>query len=225
MNFKSAIFQTADFFEKVLRFCSNCGHFSMPNRALCKICYESLKKYKNSNWVNGYRHSTISIWEWGHQNEDFVRRYLHSIKGGGPKYLFNQFAEDLLHIRNNMTHQTVIDKPYFIPAPGANEFVEDHAERLASSCASMFGENSFAVLARSKQLHQKRKSRKDRLSELDDALTLISELDFQRRDLDRPLVFIDDIITSGGTANSAFRILGSPKNFEVWTIFHRPRLL
>jgi predicted amidophosphoribosyltransferase len=39
-----------------------------------------------------------------------------------------------------------------------------------------------------------------------------------------PIVFVDDVITSGATAMAAYMALEDPSRFEVWTLANRPKL-
>ncbi len=66
------------------------------------------------------------------------------------------------------------------------------------------------------QKSQKLKSLKER-----------QERKFVRRDEydfeNAKVIFVDDTITSGGTAQAAFEALNYPDDFEVWTLVSRPQ--
>ena len=39
-----------------------------------------------------------------------------------------------------------------------------------------------------------------------------------------PVLFVDDVVTTGSTGLSAHKALGQPVNFAIWSLFYRPSL-
>lgn len=211
-----------------VRVCVNCGEFlflsrqqDMFGQILCDICTERLSKCQVKTWVPGYPHKTLSLYSWDKEHEKLVRQVAMGLKGGGPTEFYFQFAQELLLRRMAMKMFNV--PILFVPAPGKRMSLPDHAESLALQLAKISGGQYWPGLLRIERGQQKRKAEKERKG----VLNVAKAPQWQNVPFDRALskvVFVDDIITSGSTAQSAYIGLDKPEDFEVWTIFHRPRL-
>ena len=234
MKFWRQIYLEAEnIFENSFRMCVNCGHRAKPDHILCGHCTRILQRNRRGEWVEGYCHKTLSLYRWSTQDEYFIRLAIHRLKGGGARRVYGRFAEELLSLR--MGHKNERTKGgfnpinwgaestgwIFVPAPGRNSWGRDHAESLAFELAKLSGGRYLPALIRAESVtEQKRKTRKQRLRDIKNGGL--------KQGVDLPacgrVIFVDDVITSGATAQRAFEDLGRPENFEVWTLFHRPRV-
>ena len=89
---------------------------------------------------------------------------------------------------------------------------KDHAHQWAQSLAALCGYSTVALRLLSKE--------KQALKSLGGR----DRVDFTSRKIRGSVFFVDDILTSGGTARAAFRALGKPKSFQIWTVFYRREL-
>jgi len=225
MQKETTLTQLVQKIEVFFRVCSNCGHKADNNSTLCIYCNRVLNRYAKNSWVSGYKHSTLALWEWGEKDEAFVRTAVSALKGGGPISIYDELANKLINLRLTLDVKSKFEVPYFVPAPGKNTQKRDHAEMLAHACARLFHEKSHQLLKRVGRKDQKKKTRVERYNS--EEVSIFIEDKFWQRGLgmSRKFVFVDDVITSGSTAEQAYKALNSPRNFEVWTLFHRPRLL
>lgn len=215
-----------------IRVCANCGSFlgaiapsaeQLPN--LCRTCTKPLQLTQLKDWVLGYQQKTLSLYEWRDENEYLSRKMALSLKGGGPRELFHPFAERLCLLRLNLGHRHK-QRPVFVPAPGRSGAKLDHAESLALALSEIAGGEYFSALKRIDLSEQKNKSDSERRLPLPRFLLKEDAFEPLGRFLHEssPLIFVDDIITTGSTAQLAYEALKRPNLFEIWTIFHRPRL-
>jgi predicted amidophosphoribosyltransferase len=222
---------TNNFLDKI-RACANCGafgKFTSESRILCEKCKLSLDNSKIHGPVSDYDFKTISLYRWDNSNSTLVSRIARALKGGGPKQVYAEFASQLLQLQMNRSTESCLlndnkKEIIFVPAPGRKSQNEklDHAEQLAMCIAGEFGGVSLGLLERTTNQQSKNMSLEERAKpSIELSAGALSDLS---RVHSAQIVFVDDIITTGGTAVSAYKALQRPPYFEIWTIFHRPLL-
>lgn len=194
-------------FLSLIRVCPNCGAFLQPIYGLCLSCISQIVIEPEVRIIRGLRVKTLITWH----SQIEVQRLAYTLKGEWQREAWNYWANQFL---NEFAVYPGAEKKHMIPAPNANNF-KDHAYHWAHSlCLNTHGQMELALKS-VKATKQKR-------------LTLV-EREKQRRIEAKeskdysfdPVIFADDIVTTGVTAEAAFEALGRPKNFEVWALIYR----
>ncbi len=219
----------------LLRVCACCGWALGQSRqsterfdsrgefSLCPSCWETLNAPQIESGESTYPFPVRTLCVWGEANSKVCRHLLLALKGGGPARIYAPFAVAMSELMAPIsTHGTTI-----VPSPAQQNFDRpDHAEQLAKALAAVLSAEYWPCLGRMEGVAQKSRSFHERWGA--ERLKLKEGLDTKtawgRASHSRRLIFVDDVITTGATASSAYRALGQPGNFEVWTIFRRPRL-
>ena len=93
---------------------------------------------------------------------------------------------------------------------------------FAEALSNLMGGKVIACLAREDgSLQQKNKSRKQRFVVSFQWAENITAEDFRSKIENYRVIFVDDVLTTGSTARSAWKTLGKPKDFAVWTLVQR----
>lgn len=216
----------------LFRVCVHCGSYLIREsdllagcRICCAECLQEVERTQNQDWCYDYEHVVVSAYPWGKFNDKRARNLVRGLKGGGRPVIFKYFAEKICLLRMK---KQIIEKNkiiYIIPAPSSDEKNRDHAGELALAIASLTAGRYLSVLERRIVGEQKYKTERERRAE-----TVILGLKSNCREYEvvkrspGKIIFVDDIITTGKTAHSAYIALGKPKDFEIWTIFNRIRL-
>jgi predicted amidophosphoribosyltransferase len=80
----------------------------------------------------------------------------------------------------------------------------------------------LCCLARDKSSQsQKKKSRTQRFKVSLEWAENFTPTDFRNQSAGKTLVFVDDVLTTGATARAAWKTLGKPRDFAVWTLAQR----
>jgi len=148
---------------------------------------------------------------------------LHALKGRTPKGTWRFFAEQFL-----IQHFESLERDSWIvvPAPPSVPGKADHALLWAECLSETIGGHCLPLLKRSRpELEQKaldRASRQQVTMELADGVSSRRLKQLSRKGW--KFVFADDVFTTGATARAAWKALGEPKPFQIWTLSYRASL-
>ena len=187
-----------------LRSCSVCENAFPPTKWLCESCERVLEEqFLSSNKVFRVekRLPHLRLMDWREENELFLRKFLTSLKNKSPDHILKKLTLDMF-VR--FSKRKLFDpkiKPVFIPA-ASKENKEDHAFFLALHLSKHFN-GTFINPLKTKSPSQKKRSRKDR------AFLQITNEGFNPDD--RPVCFVDDVLTSGATARISYQALKKTK--------------
>ncbi|MGZ6460356.1 MAG: ComF family protein [Bdellovibrio sp.] len=106
-----------------------------------------------------------------------------------------------------------------VPAPAKKFGDHDHAYLFAEGLSHALGATLLPCLKKHSLKSQRGSGRGERaLLEMEIVENISKDVDFSPNTL---WIFVDDILTTGATARAAHKALGSPQNFEIWTLAYR----
>lgn len=204
---------------KNIRACAHCGSMFSEVNLLCKTCWSYADREQNSvpnfrQW--DYEFTVFSLYTWLEQAH--LHSLVYGLKGGGLHEAFERLASRFLAQRNLLSNEEY-KSAVIIPAPASVPGSRDHAFEWAAQLEKLSGASLLCPLSRIGHAPQKQLDKRARLEK---KMSASNDLDLSRF---TKVIFVDDVITSGGTAGAAFVALGRPKQFEVWTISCRPSKL
>ena len=209
---------------QAIRLClSSCVHCGTPTSNplwLCEPCLKQVHPFFIATTIlpEYSKILTTSLLSWENKNFHPLTSLIYSLKNPSHTEIWQAWAQQLAVKLVNSSqllpplHQTVL-----IPCPSRQNFRFDHAFALAFNLSKHLDISVSMALGERSQAPQKE-------------LRLLERKQIQMKLLDTDVlkfkyfVFVDDIISSGNTAMAAWKALGSPKKFYVWTLFHRPKL-
>ena len=219
------ILKKTDFLFSWIRSCSVCRLSAPPINWLCSGCWRRLKSFylppedmirQENEWTH------LRLLDWNGKNDFFVRLFLSSLKKGGPSFMFRQLSLEFL--QRAFHTLSIPEQGVFIPAPARKRDLRDHAFLLAFCLSRLAGLKMLNPLCRGpvSLKSQKQKNRQERKELCFDLKEGFSDLKLKELVKNQPIIFIDDILTTGATARAAHKALGAPKKFSIFTLAHRP---
>lgn len=200
-----------------LRHCPICGQFFSSVDFICFACQEKL--FRNINFSQAETalpFPVYSLWTWG-KLDYFLSFLLYALKGGGHSCFYKKVAKECL-FRSSFLKKELI----YIPAAGRGKEL-DHAECFAKALANIFSSQFLNIFHRKKNRKQKRLSRVEREKHTIILKNTVSSTDLARYS-NKNIIFVDDVLTTGSTALSAYKALGCPKFFTVLVLAYRPKI-
>lgn len=213
------------------RGCLYCGSLFPKEDGLCPCCSAELWRWSEVDKVtclNRHAFSVYSLFNWYPNKQEVLSRVLIALKGEQGRDLWRIYAQEFW--RRHLGYELQSDKrilPWvIIPSPSRSK-VEDHASLFARGLAEETGATLLPCLARKncgERLQQKSKNRGQRFRIEIDLIENFSRTSFRSLRSSKKVIFVDDVYTTGGTALAAWKTLGKPKNFTVWTLAQRASL-
>jgi predicted amidophosphoribosyltransferase len=218
-----------------LRACSLCGRFKGDSDHLCALCLRQImQKPIEPTWNRvSYPFPVASLFEWNHETSQWLKPLLHSLKHNFRSDLWAIFAEKLLFYADYLNQNHLITTsnywsphnkdqtttPVLIVPPKKVERSEslDHAGAWAQALGAIMGWPVLDPFELSLDRDQRTKRRDERLRK-----QVRLKTGFQLKA--QSVVFVDDVITTGGTARACYRALNNPESFSVMVVARRPRL-
>lgn len=166
---------------------------------------------------SGYPFPVYSLFTWTNSNDRLIRPLSYGFKRGLAFRAAQALALNLLH---EVSCHRQLSSPWLVHPGGAQR---DHSWLLAQVLVRLLGPveaQSVVGLRKEESVEggpQKLKSASARRSR-----RFVYEEKFSGRRLS--WVFVDDVITTGSTAQAAYEALGEPESFEVWALICRPKL-
>lgn len=143
-----------------------------------------------------------------------MRSWIHSLKGGKNPQDWCWIAQELVrHFGYTLGR---FPKVWIVAAPRASHH-PDHAARFSKALSQILGQPLGPVIYKKSSYKQRFLSRNERLH----FQVEIPEINTWSATDSEAVLFVDDVLTTGGTAESVYKALGQPSNFFVWTLAYR----
>ncbi|MBL7670156.1 MAG: hypothetical protein JNM39_06695 [Bdellovibrionaceae bacterium] len=209
------------FFE--LGGCLVCGQLQISDKGVCATCSEALFETPRDLFHSEFEAFIAdSLYEWIPGYSDEFSNWIMSLKRA-PARKWTALAEEFSARKLSESHVVNLER-CLVPCP-AGAPSRQHAQRWAEALSRVGCGPVRNLLEFDKgdlhraRLDQKKLNRQDR--------RLISMKRIENITMPSPgcaYIFVDDIVTTGSTALSAWKALGKPQNFQVWCVATRPRL-
>ncbi len=180
---------------------------------------------------SGYKIRIRSLLDWNPNESDLLSCFIRNLKGKDNKKDWSYFARQFVNQHNLLELKKSYELfPCWSRFYNINSAVKIrcHASLFASELhKNIPGNVHDSLVKKADQAPQtKRLGRQARLKQSKDheIFSMYSNAKIQFLESQGCLVFVDDIVTTGSTAEVAFKALGCPNHFEVWCLAYRTHL-
>ena len=175
--------------------CRICSKELISEIDICTICRK--RKYH-------FAHN-ISLWDY---NNDHIRTIIHNYKFKDKKKIAYFFADSLFKIYNS--NADFKDIPV-IPAPCSRKRIKkygwDHMKHLSSILSKKYCIKTFHIFLKKKTKDQKELDYEKRQTALLNQIKVSGKNITKCLEISNTAIFIDDVLTTGATANYCSKLL------------------
>jgi predicted amidophosphoribosyltransferase len=208
------------YFLGFFQHCRLCQSPVFKRQTLCLSCLqlrfdEARRGDSEALWPDHWRQFPLLIL--GPYNNSNISKWIQGLKGPWQKGDFQQIAELWLELRIG---RAPLDsrETWIIPAPSRSKNGRDHAFYLGQQLALKTGWNLVHHWAPQRETRAQKNLTK-------------TQREAREWDWDGPplpihcrVIFVDDVLTTGSTAEGVWKALGRPDEYEIWCIAYQPRL-
>jgi predicted amidophosphoribosyltransferase len=207
-----------------LRGCYFCGSLFPLSEGLCQVCARDLWSWAPDEqlYIQDLEDQEVaSLFQWIPGQQQVLSFLILALKGAHGGRAWQYFAEEFWR-RYLSTQEPFSKRVLLVPSPG-QEGRRDHAFLFTEGLAKASGVQICNCLKRDSMAGkaQKTKSRQQRARVSFQWAENFSLAEFRARASDMKIVFIDDVVTTGATAKAAWKTLGKPEDFTIWSLAQR----
>lgn len=191
-------------FLRWLRACGHCGTTIGPIDGFCAKCFEKILALVSDKVVSNKQFPVHSLLTWDDSHE-IVGNLVRSLKGEFHRRSYSRLAVEVAK-RANLKGKTIV-------IPPCKKSKHDHAWNFGTALAEISGAELLSPFKVESEVEQKHLNKLERSSL---RFTLTKRVNASN------ILFVDDLITTGATARAAWKALGDPGGFCVWTVACRP---
>lgn len=187
--------------------CLICKQPGLRDYNLCAFCSDQLRTLRAPvmRTLDGY--VTRGLFAWPPGGKQAFVDLTYSLKGREDPQTWSEMAIWMAECFPGDRREALV-----VPVPGSGR---NHAAGLARALAEVLGGEYRDLFQPVKKRSQKDLSRKDRRQVIFELKREVLCTDYNT------VLIVDDVITTGATAEAAFRALGRPRNCEVWCLMDR----
>lgn len=206
------------------RSCAICAHQALYTELICQRCQKQLEELYPVKTMKrpDYSFNTYSLLEWTNETEKWVKALVYGLKGSQMHSSWCKFAYDFSFYYK--ATNKISNIAAFVPAPGTSN-TKDHAWLFANALSKLWQKPMYDVIRKNNTTSQKFRNLQERKNQgLHFKTEVLDPKVFTGIGPENVLVLVDDVITSGSTAQKCLELLEiESQNIEVWTLVAKPK--